>query len=135
MVIPRSYMLRGKVMTDKLILISSNSKISKPLIADLHTHMSSILYELGNMFQQGYFILKTRKLFKSFSSKCVICRKLRQVACERKMGPSWQLQSALKNPPMTVCSMDCAGYFKVKIHNTKGKFRKLFVLLLTCFYT
>ena len=133
MVYPRNYMCSGKVISNKLILISKNEKVAEKILFDCHIHCSAVGAELGKMYSEGYFVTGARAYFKKLQVKCIACRRIRKAASQALMGPSYQLQTAINTAPFSVISMDCLGYFKLKISkNIRGK---LYVLCLTCLFT
>ena len=56
--------------------------------------MSSVETELAKISEAGLYILKGRCLLKKISLSCVICKKLRKVSLEARMGPSYQKLSS-----------------------------------------
>ena len=130
--IPRNYKVGGKVIEQKLILVSSKENVSKLILNDCHVHCSSIQHEISRMFSRGFYVLKCRKLFEDLQLSCTMCRRLRKVTWKHILGPTHSLQAARCGPLNIVCC-DVLGPMKQRL--TRNISSKLFVLVISCIYS
>ena len=132
-VLPRNFMMNGKVVSEKLILVSINEKIGSLILNDCHVHCSSIGYEIAKMYSQGYYVTRNRHYLKKLQKTCSTCCRIRKQASMSLMGPNHQLQAAKNVPAFSITFMDVLGYFKVK--KSRNVIGKLFILVITCVWT
>ena len=119
--ITRAYALDQKILQEKKIIINGKSLMGQKITSKFHIHMSSVETELAKISDAGLYILKGRCLLKKISLSCVICKKLRKISLEARMGPSYQKLSS--QYPIGYYSMvDLVGPAKLSINRRNMKF-------------
>ena len=130
---PRTLMVNGATKHHSLILVSGSSPIGKSLLHDLHIHVSSPQYEIANMFQNNYYITKSRKWFAKRQLTCQTCIKIRKLHLQSYIGSSHHLQAQKNVPPLCLSYIDIAGPFYTKL--TRKVSKKVYILLTTCMWS
>ena len=109
-------------------------KVTNPVILPKTSHVTTLIIRqchertghagremtLGEVRQQGYWILHGRSAVSSYILRCVQCRKLRGPYGGQKMSdlPVERLQPSA---PFTFCGVDCFGPFFVKERRSQVK--------------
>ena len=135
-VLPRTMMVQGNPLQEKLILCDIKSQVGRAVLNDAHIHVCGLGPQESKMYQNKIYVIGHRRYFRRMQQSCYTCRKIRKLQLSSLMGSSWQLQGARNCPPMTVVFADPVGYFRlIKEDGTIGKIWFLTVSCLVSRYT
>ena len=131
LLITRSFAMDQQIVQQKRYLINGDCVIGNKLLLKFHEHMASIETQMSKITDNGFFILKARKLLAKVSKNCVICKKLRKVTLQARMGPSYQeLASNFPIGYFSIC--DIMGPLKLSVNR---KINKIFFFTISCLYS
>ncbi|XP_043247468.1 uncharacterized protein LOC122394566 [Amphibalanus amphitrite] len=104
------------------VILPKKSHVGTLIIRQCHERTGHAGREmtLGELRQQGYWILHGRSAVSSYINSCVTCRKLRGPPGEQKMA-DLPVERLEPSPPFTYCGMDCFGPFYVKERRSQLK--------------
>ncbi|XP_043229908.1 uncharacterized protein LOC122385596 [Amphibalanus amphitrite] len=112
------------------VILPKSSHVTTLIIRQCHekTGHSGREMTLGEIRQQGYWVIHGRSAVSSYVLRCVLCRRLRGSTCGQKMAdlPSERLEPSA---PFTFCGVDCFGPFFVKERRSEVK---RWGLIFTC---
>ena len=118
------------------LILPEKGPITERLVDYLHemsAHQGRLI-TLSYVHQQGYAIIKGRKVVSQVIDQCPTCKALRASLCEQKMS-DLPAERVTESAPFTHVGIDVFGPFQ--IHDGKSTRRtsstkKLFVLIVTC---
>ena len=113
------------------VILPKTGHITTLIIRQCHerTRHAGREMTLGEIRQQGYWILHGRSAVSSYIVRCVQCRRLRGPTGGQKMSdlPSERLEPTA---PFTFCGVDCFGPFYIKERRSE---LKRWGIIFTCF--
>ena len=104
------------------VLLPKDSHVTTLIIRECHqkTGHAERGMTLGELRQQGYWVIHGRSAVSSYILRCVLCKRLRGAASGQKMSdlPAERLEPSA---PFTFCGVDCFGPFYVKERRSQVK--------------
>ncbi len=120
----------------KLILLSTNSRLTKLLLTTLHsTHSHARTPAMMSIISSTYYIPGLRNQLKKISRACSVCQRAYARPLHQQMG-LLPFQQTTSTPPFYNTGIDYAGPFIIKQgHTRKPVLLKTYACLFVCLAT
>ena len=130
----RSFIQDEKPVSQKLLIVASESDLAKKILFDCHRHCGNIELEIARMYQLGFYVVKHRIFLKYLAINCTKCRRMRKKAETAQLGPSRTLAAAQSGRVYATSFADMIGPVKIK-KKRAGPPARGYILILTCLWS
>ena len=132
-VLPRTMIVDGNPLQQKLILTDVKSSIGRSVLLDCHNHAAGLGTDTAKMFQTGIYVIGHRRFLRKLQQDCHTCRKIRKTALSSIMGGNWQLQGIRHCPCFSCVYLDPVGFFKLDLGD--DKVGKVWLCTISCIWS